>query len=133
VEIKLPTETHLNRMFTSGCGILPHEKASWKQVEKVELVSLNLTEKAMLVDVVFLDKENTRVLPYGKALAFDVEFKKRVKKFLPISKENQKQGIFTFELPQNSRAKPCNSFLGIEFNGADGKIKYDLDDWLYSC
>ena len=117
----------------AGCGIAPVSGTAWKTVTSVQVLSLDLSGKRAVVEVVFLDATKRRVLPTGRKVSMDMRFKRRHRRSFKLLPDGHKDGVFRFQLPRNRRAKPCKSHLFVRFHNGSKMLEDWIDDWLYSC
>ncbi|MCB9524742.1 MAG: hypothetical protein H6702_15395 [Myxococcales bacterium] len=115
-----------------GCGVAPAGPHAWKAITRIAVAGLHLKPTGTVLQVVFLDAQGRRVLPTGRPLRFDMRFKARHRGVRKVPAEHR-DGVFTFTLPRNHRAAPCESHLFLRMDGAAGVIEHWLDDWLYGC
>ena len=102
-------------------------------MHSVELSFLELLPNKTRLGVVFLNLKGERLLPFGKRLSYEMRFKSVLKGSVTLRKEDQRDGIFIFEIRPNQRGRPCRSHLFLRFSNSKETLEYWLDDWLYSC
>ena len=129
-------ERGLSRAFYSynlGCGLAPSSPEAWKTVTEVNEVSIELLPDKTVVRAVFVDAQLRRVVPSGRELRYDMQFKKRHKGTLSIDEAGHRDGVFTFELPANEMAAPCETHLFFYYSNGAEELKMWIDDWNYGC
>ena len=115
-----------------GCGTLEGQEAIG-EVSKIRPASLEFLAKETLFQIVFVNEAGRRVLPIGRTVKYDMEFKHRERGQIVLTAAMHRDGVFTLVLPPNERGEPCETFLTLEFDNGSQVIESWIDDWEYDC
>ncbi len=126
---KRPAEPQTNSAFYHhrlGCRV---SKAPFSSATALSPVSVELLKDKTVVRLVFVDKDNQRVLADGRKLRFDMRLAKRKRGSITLKANMRRDGVYTIELPANAMGKPCENFLSVRYR----KLEMEIDDWRYGC
>ncbi len=121
------------RGFHAGCGLAPEGPDAWKSIVEVHVLGLELRAKASTAYVVFLDAEKRRVLPDGRRVTYEMEFRARRKGKIKLATGQQRDGVYKLKLPGNRPSKPCTMHLFVRIDNGSDMVEEWLDDWQHLC
>lgn len=126
--------THWVHAESAGCELAKSSAESFRTVVAVHIVEIDLGGPKALVRVVLLDADGRRVVPEGKAIAYQATFTQKHKGSIVVASSNHKDGVFDIWLPKEKLPKACEAQLAVRFdNGSSKPLEDGMGDWMHGC